>query len=63
MPRILELFRCDTICGYYTIDNWEEVKICKHPKFHDSKYKIKYIKSIKKDGFPSFCPLDKSENI
>lgn len=63
MSRILELLRCDKICGYYTIDKWEEIKICKHPKFDNMKYKIQHIKSIKKDGFPSFCPLDQSENI
>ena len=62
MARYLEIFNCSNLCGYYKIDGWAEKTICKHPKFDSTKYKIKYINSIKRDGFPSWCPLIKTED-
>jgi hypothetical protein len=62
MPRYLKLFHCGNLCGYYKQDGWNEKAICKHPAFDSYKCKTMYIKSLKRDGFPSWCPLYTAED-
>ncbi len=62
MARYLELFHCGVMCSHYKTDGWDEAAVCKHPNFDSFRCKIQYIKSFKRDGFPSWCPLNTAED-